>query len=67
MSFIPDAKLGFVTDLWSPGRDPLLPKLRPGELDVAKGIRKWGLNAENFAGGHGTVGAVAPLMKLAGG
>ena len=66
IAYVPDAKLGFVTDLWSPGRDPLLPKLRPGELDVVKGIRKWGLNAENFAGGHGTVGAVAPLLKLAG-
>jgi glyoxylase-like metal-dependent hydrolase (beta-lactamase superfamily II) len=67
IAYIPDAKLGFVTDLWSPGRDPLLAKLRPGELDVVKGLRKWNLDAENFAAGHGTVGAVAPLLKLAGG
>lgn len=67
IAFIPDVKLGFVTDLWSPGRDSPLAKLRPGEQDVVRGIRKWGLNAENFAGGHGTVGAVAPLLKLAGG
>lgn len=67
IAFVPDAKLGFVTDLWSPGRDPLLAKLRPGELDVVNGLKKWKLDAENFAGGHGSVGPVAPLMKLAGG
>ena len=66
IAFVPDAKLGFVTDLWSPGRDPLLAKLRQGELDVMKGLKKWNLNADNFAGGHGAVGAVAPLMKLTG-
>ena len=53
IAFVPDAKLGFVTDLWS-----------PGELDVMKGLKKWNLDAENFAGGHGAVGPVAPLMKL---
>ena len=66
IAFVPDAKLGFVTDLWSPGRDPLLAKLRQGELDVMKGLKQWNLNADNFAGGHGAVGAVAPLMKLSG-
>jgi hypothetical protein len=65
MGYIPDAKLGFVTDLWSPGRDALPPKITPPLLSVVNGVKKWNLAPERFAGGHGAVGEYAGLAKLA--
>jgi glyoxylase-like metal-dependent hydrolase (beta-lactamase superfamily II) len=67
IGYIPDAKLGFVTDLWSPGRDPLLAKPRLGEADLVKAVTKLGIMPERFAGGHGSTAPFAPLLKLAGG
>jgi len=65
IGYIPDAKLGFVTDLWSPGRDPLPAKINPALLSVVNGVKKWNLEPERFAGGHGSVGEYAGLAKLA--
>jgi hypothetical protein len=65
MGYVSDAKLGFVTDLWSPGRDPLPAKINPGLLSVVNGVKKWNLQPERFAGGHGSVGEYAGLAKLA--
>jgi glyoxylase-like metal-dependent hydrolase (beta-lactamase superfamily II) len=65
MGYIPDAKLGFVTDLWSPGRDALPPKINPALMSVVNGVKKWHLDPERFAGGHGAVGEYAGLAKLA--
>ena len=65
IGYVPDAKLGFVTDIWSPG-PPLPPKPNPGLLSVVNAVRKYGIQPERFAGGHGGVADYAPLARLAG-
>jgi glyoxylase-like metal-dependent hydrolase (beta-lactamase superfamily II) len=65
IGYVPDAKLGYVTDLWSPGRDPLPPKITPPLASVVAGVKKHGLDPQRFAGGHGSTGEYAPLEKLA--
>ncbi|HXM83074.1 MAG TPA: MBL fold metallo-hydrolase [Burkholderiales bacterium] len=64
IGYVPDAKLGFVTDLWSPGRDPLPAKITPPLAAVTAGVKKAGIEPARFAGGHGSVGDFAPLQKL---
>jgi glyoxylase-like metal-dependent hydrolase (beta-lactamase superfamily II) len=64
IGYVPDAKLGWVTDLWSPGRDPLPAKPTPGLTAVVAGVKKWGLEPERFAAGHGSSGPYEPLAKL---
>jgi glyoxylase-like metal-dependent hydrolase (beta-lactamase superfamily II) len=65
IGYVHDAKLGFVTDLWSPGRDPLPAKATPPLMAVVNGVKKWNLDPERFAGGHGSIGAYSPLLKVA--
>jgi glyoxylase-like metal-dependent hydrolase (beta-lactamase superfamily II) len=60
--YIPDAKLGIVTDLYVPGAPP------PSNANVAalvKGVSKWGIKLERFAGGHGSVGPYADVVAAA--
>jgi glyoxylase-like metal-dependent hydrolase (beta-lactamase superfamily II) len=59
--YIPDAKFGFVTDLWSPA--PRIPPANPGTIAVVKGIEKMGIPMDRMAGGHGGVGKFADLAK----
>jgi len=66
IGYIADARLGFVTDLWSPGRDPLPAKPTQSQIDLVKGVKHHGLNPERFAAGHGSTGEYAPLAKLVG-
>ena len=57
--YVPDAKLGIVTDLYVPGAPP------PANDEVAalvKGVNKWGIKPERFAGGHGSVGSYADVV-----
>jgi glyoxylase-like metal-dependent hydrolase (beta-lactamase superfamily II) len=57
--YVPDAKLGIVTDLYVPGEPP------PSNANVAalvKGVSKWGIKPERFAGGHGSVGPYADVV-----
>ena len=63
---IPDARLGFVTDIWSTTA-PLGPKITAGQLEVVNGTKKWGIEPERFAHGHGSPAPFAPLLKLAAG
>ena len=65
MGYVKDVKLGFVTDLWSPGRDPLPPRLNPGLAAVVNGVKRWNLEPERFAGGHGSTGSFPELLKVA--
>ena len=65
IAWVPDAKLGFVTDLWSPGT-PLPPKPNPGLLAVVNAVKKAGIQPERFAGGHGGVAPYAQLTELTG-
>ena len=60
--FVPDAKLGIVTDLYVPGAPP------PSNTEVAalvKGVDKWAIKPERFAGGHGSVGPYADVVAAA--
>lgn len=66
IGFVEDAKIGFVTDLWSPGRDALGQKLNAGQAAVVAGVQKTGITPERFAGGHGSTGSYAELAALAG-
>jgi len=60
--YVPDAKLGIVTDLYAPGEPP------PSNANVAalvKGVDNWGIKPERFAGGHGSVGPYADVVAAA--
>jgi glyoxylase-like metal-dependent hydrolase (beta-lactamase superfamily II) len=59
--YVPDAKIGFVTDIWSPA--PMIPPANPGTISLVKGIQKMGIQMDRMAGGHGGVGNFADLAK----
>lgn len=65
IGYVPDAKVGFVTDIWSPG-GPLPDKLNPGLAALVAGVKKAGIAPVKFAGGHGSTGDYAPLAALEG-
>lgn len=65
MGYVPDAKLGWVTDIWSPGV-PLPDKPNPGLMAVVNAVKKANIQPERFAGGHGSTAPYASLAKLAG-
>jgi metallo-beta-lactamase superfamily protein len=58
--YVPDAKLGVVTDLYTPGA-PVTSN--PGVLALVKGVQKMGIKPETIAGGHGTVGPYADVLN----
>jgi len=60
--YVPDAKLGIVTDLYVPGA-PVPPSAMVAAL--VKGVDKWGIKPERFAGGHGSVGPYADVVQAA--
>jgi hypothetical protein len=61
--YVPDAKLGLVTDIWSPGR-PLPMTADAGMISVVHGVDKIGIKPERFAGGHGFVDNYSVLVQL---
>ena len=63
--YIPDAKLGWITDLWNPGT-PLPMMANPAMVSVVRGVERAGIQPERFAGGHGSVGPYADLVQLVG-
>jgi glyoxylase-like metal-dependent hydrolase (beta-lactamase superfamily II) len=65
MAYVPDARLGFVADVWSPG-PPLPPKPNAALLSVVNTVNRAHLEPLRFAGGHGGIADYAPLAKLAG-
>ena len=67
IGYVQDVRLGFVTDLWSPGRDPLPKKANQNLTDLVNGVKRHGLNPERFAGGHGTFAPYAPAAQLVAG
>jgi glyoxylase-like metal-dependent hydrolase (beta-lactamase superfamily II) len=66
IGYIPDAKLGFVTDIWSPGAGPLPDKLNPALAALVAGVKKAGIAPAKFAGGHGGNADYTPLAALEG-
>jgi len=65
MVYVPDAKLGFVTDVWSPGA-PLPDKPNAALISVVRTVQRAGIQPERFAGGHGSVAPYEALTKLTG-
>jgi len=66
IAYVPDASLGFVTDIWSPGAGPMPDKLNPNMAALVAGVKKAGITPQKFAGGHGSVADYAPLAALEG-
>jgi glyoxylase-like metal-dependent hydrolase (beta-lactamase superfamily II) len=66
IGYLPEARLGFVTDLWSPGAAPLPDTLNPALTALVAGVKKAGITPARFAGGHGSVADWAPLAALEG-
>lgn len=64
IGYVPDAKLGFVVDIWSPGRDPLPKKASQAQIELVQGVRKHNLDIERFAGGHGSTGIFRELVAV---
>jgi len=64
--YIPDAKMGFVTDLWNPG-PAINGPANPNMVAVVRGVEKFGIQPDKFAGGHGAVGNYADLARAVGG
>lgn len=65
IGYVPDAKLGYVTDIWTPG-PPLPAKPNPGLVAVVNAVKKAGIQPERFAGGHGASAEYSSLARLAG-
>lgn len=65
IGYVTAERIGFVTDLWSPGRDPLPATLNPGQAAVVATVKRFGLSPLKFAGGHGSSGEYGPLAALA--
>jgi glyoxylase-like metal-dependent hydrolase (beta-lactamase superfamily II) len=65
IGYVPEAKLGFSTDIWSPGT-PLPAKLTPGQAALVAAVKKHGITPTRFAGGHGSTAEYAPLAALEG-
>ncbi len=63
LPYVPHARLGFVADLWSPGREKLGETLNPGQAALVAAVRKAGISPARFAGGHGGRGDYAPLAR----
>lgn len=63
--YVPDAKLGFVTDLWNPGAP--IAMANPNMTAIVRGLQEAGVTPEKFAGGHGAAGNYADLVAAAGG
>ncbi len=64
--YVPQARLGFVSDIWSPGL-PLPPantEPRENMVTLARSVQHWKLDPERFAGGHGSVDGYAPVAAL---
>ncbi len=66
IGYVADVRLGFVTDIWSPGAGALPDKLNPNLTALVVGVKKAGISPVKFAGGHGSIADYAPLAALEG-
>jgi glyoxylase-like metal-dependent hydrolase (beta-lactamase superfamily II) len=62
MGWVPEAKLGLVTDIWNPG--PPVTASNPNLASVIHAVDKLGLKPVKFAGGHGSVGDYAQAAAV---
>jgi glyoxylase-like metal-dependent hydrolase (beta-lactamase superfamily II) len=63
MGWVPHARLGYVTDIWTPG-PPLPAKPNAGLVSVVSTVKRAGLQPERFAGGHGSTADYQALVRL---
>mgnify|MGYP006266819931 CR=1 FL=1 len=66
IGYVADARIGFVTDIWSPGAAPLPKEISTPLAAVVTAARRAGISPLRFAGGHGGTAEYAPLAGLAG-
>ena len=62
---MPEARLGFITDVWNPGT-PLPEKITPPLAALVAGVKKAGISPLKVAGGHGSTSEYAALVELEG-
>ena len=62
--YIPDAKIGWVTDLWNPGPAPAMSN--PALVQIVDAVKKAGVQPDRFAGGHGAIGNYADVVRVVG-
>ena len=62
MGWVPELKLGLVTDIWNPG--PPVTASNPNLAAVIHAVDKLGLKPVKFAGGHGSVGDYAQAAAV---
>ncbi len=68
LGYIPDAKLGFQTDVWTgPGVDPLGAQAMPRQMALVNLVQREKLDIKQIIGGHGRVGAYSDILKTADG
>jgi glyoxylase-like metal-dependent hydrolase (beta-lactamase superfamily II) len=60
--YVPDVKLGWVTDLWNPGTP--VTASNPALVSIKAAVDKAGIKPERFAGGHGAIGNYADVEKV---
>ncbi len=65
IGYVADARIGFVTDIWSPGAAPLPRQITPPLEALVNAVRRAGISPLRFAGGHGSSAEYAPLAGLA--
>ena len=64
IGYVADVRIGFVTDIWSPGAAALPNQITTPLAAVVNAARRAGISPLRFAGGHGSTGEYAPLAGL---
>ncbi len=66
IGYVADARIGFATNIWSPGAAPLPKEISTPLAAIVTAARRAGIQPLRFAGGHGSTSDYAPLADLAG-
>ena len=65
IGYVADARIGYVTDIWSPGAAPLPKEINSPLAAVVNAARRAGISPLRFAGGHGSTAEYTPLAGMA--
>jgi glyoxylase-like metal-dependent hydrolase (beta-lactamase superfamily II) len=65
IGYVADARIGYVTDIWSPGAAPLPNQMTSPLAALVNAAKRAGISPLKFAGGHGSSAEYAPLAGLA--
>jgi hypothetical protein len=67
LGYVADARIGYVTDIWSPApAAPLPAKITSPLMALVAAVKKAGIAPTRFAAGHGVAADYLPLAALAG-